>query len=222
MLRRAVVAAESREQQLGGSPPQRGWILRDDRHSGLEQVRDQEVIEADQRHAMLKSVLSKGTDSAKGDEVLAREEGCWGTCRTKQVKRRALRRFDGLEVLTHKLRVVWDPRRRQAFDVAHVALGRGPDRAQVAEERNAPMTVGRQVRNGLPRPAAIVRGHAVCHEMSGRTVDEDYRGTHPPSLGWQAAVVATRGHDNEAVDLMGQERSQQLLLSLRVCVAAAC
>jgi hypothetical protein len=55
---RAGVAVDPAEQLLGGHPSDRVGILRDDGNRRVEQVAQQEVVEAHQRHLVLATEAS--------------------------------------------------------------------------------------------------------------------------------------------------------------------
>jgi hypothetical protein len=86
-----MVAPEPVEQRLRGNGTHPSRILRDHGNSRLEQVRKQEVVEADQRDLVMLSKLSQRADRPDRDKVLASEERGWGWCLTKDLERGLLR-----------------------------------------------------------------------------------------------------------------------------------
>ena len=94
------------------------------------------------------------------------------------------------------------------------------DSGPVAEERDAPVAVGDQVRDGSLGAAAVVAEDAIGIDRRWRAVDEGEREAGS-DVAQQVGVVACRGHDDQAVDAAREQRVGQFALAFGVLVGAA-
>ena len=72
--RRGTIARQAPEEQLRRGSAERRGVLCDDGHGRLEQVREEDVVEADQSDLVLPPELLKRANRADRDQVLGREE----------------------------------------------------------------------------------------------------------------------------------------------------
>src|SRR5947199_282621 len=79
--------------------------------------------------------------------------------------------------------------------VAVETLAGGRDREEVAQERNASMSVRDEMLDRRDRSADVVGGDAVRVEMGGRPVDEHERGARSLLL-VEIGVIVARGDDD--------------------------
>jgi hypothetical protein len=80
-----------------------------------------------------------------------------------------------------------------------MAFARRPDRARVAQESDAPVSVRREVAHRLSSSDPVVGRHVVGVQQLDQAVDDDHRPPLAPLLRQQPVVVATGGHHDEAV-----------------------
>src|SRR5262249_45982120 len=118
-------------------------------------------------------------------------------------------------------RIRRDPDRGQAVQVAALALDRGPDRVQVAQEGDLSMPVQREVANRPGCAGAVVDGYGVGRRDRRRAVEEDDGQARAAPLHEEGDLAETGGDHHQAVDLARGEGRQDLSLPLRVLVAAA-
>src|SRR6266699_6251860 len=109
-----------------------------------------------------------------------------------------------MEVVAHHPRVELDAGGGEAFKVAEVALGGGPDGVEVAKEGDPAMAVRGQVPDGPLRAAAVVDRHGVGVAGGDEPVDDDHRAAKP-LLAEQAAVVVGDGDGDEPVRAPGPQ-----------------
>ena len=74
MLRRLFVPVHAREEQLRCRPSDRRGILRDDRHRRVEEIGQQNLVEADECNSMLGLHLFERPDGADRDQILPCED----------------------------------------------------------------------------------------------------------------------------------------------------
>ena len=117
--RRAVQASEK---NLRGRAPDGGRVLSDDSDPRLEEIRQQDVVEADQRDALVQLELAERAKGADRHQVLAGEEGGRGTRATEHLQSRLFGLLDPSQVQPHQAFVELDPRSRQLFDITAMAL----------------------------------------------------------------------------------------------------
>ena len=75
MHRRCPVAVEPDEEQLGRRSSHRRWILGDDCDPGVEQIRKEDVVEADQRDLVMEPAAPQCAACADGQQVLRGKDG---------------------------------------------------------------------------------------------------------------------------------------------------
>ena len=144
------------EQQLTGVAAERVRVLCDDSHGGVEEVAEDDVVEAGERHVALAAEVAQREDRADGDEVLGGEQ-----------RRRRVGRAEQRERGLASLVAVGEPEqfeRRRPSDagtgecvvIAREPLGGGEEGRPVAQERDPAVTGVDEVLDGGAATAAVV------------------------------------------------------------------
>ena len=76
MARGTGVALESREQSLDGEPADLVWMLRHDGDTGIDQICERKIVEADERDRSLALLCTQGMERADRDQILGAEDRC--------------------------------------------------------------------------------------------------------------------------------------------------
>ncbi len=185
---------------------------------GCDEVAEDDVVEADERHLALPAELAQRPDRADRDQVLAGEQR-----RRRVAAARAARapRARRASLSTSSVRSSSGMRAPpQRLVVAAPALGRGEHRQAVAEEGDPAVAVGDQVLDRRARAAGVVAQHGVARHEARRAVDEHERGARL-AVAQQVALVARAGHDHQPVHAARGERLGQLALALGPLVRAS-
>src|SRR5205823_10078134 len=95
-------------------------VLRDHGDTRLEQVGQQDVVEADQRDAVVQAAAAKRAERANRDQVLAGEERGGGRAEAEDLLDRCLRSLDAAHVQANQLVVDLDAAGAELFDIAAV------------------------------------------------------------------------------------------------------
>src|SRR5260370_33445759 len=164
VLRWRPMAIEAAEQHLGGSPSDSGRVLGDDGDAGLEEVGEQDVVEADQGHTRMQSEPSEGAEGPDSNQVLSGEEGGRRVRAAEQFVRGRFGLFDSTQVETHDSFVELDLLLGQLFGIAAVTIGGGGDAAQVAQITDADMPLLDQMAEPASHPGRIVSEDRVVVE----------------------------------------------------------
>ena len=77
MLRRRSITVEAAKKHLGRRASDRGRVLGDDRDPRLQEIRKEEVVEADQGSPFVQSEVAHCAEGADRDQVLSCEESGW-------------------------------------------------------------------------------------------------------------------------------------------------
>ena len=168
----------------------------------------------------MEAEVAQRPDDPDGDEVLAGEDGRRRVRAQEQLARGGAGSVAVGQAPPLERPVVGQAGAGQRLAVAAAALRRREDRRAVAEEGDAPMTGGDQVLDGGAGAADVVGQHRIGVDESGRPVHEDQRRAAAP-LALEVALIATAGHDDQAVDAARRERLDELALALLVLVGRA-
>ena len=204
--RRAGRTASARQRH----PPSR--ILRDHGDSRFEQVREQEVVEADQRDlVMLSSCRSARIAPIVTRFWLAKSAVGGMSCRGSPWPRSRPGKWsadpDGPGAARRRCCA-----RAGRRGPAVPSFLCGGDRRQVSEVADAAVPVREQVQDAIAGALTVVRQHHVRVEGQRRwAIDEDHTATRP-AFGQEVALVVTGRHQDQAVDPTGDEGRRQLRL----------
>jgi len=174
-------------------------VLGNHRHRGVQQVREQEVVEADQGHLVLAAHPAQGKERADRHEVLCGEQRSRRPVAAEERGGRDVGGLDGRHVVHRRPRCDRQPRRSHRLDVAGMSLLCGGDAGQVAEEPDVAVPGGDQVGDPVPGAELVVGEHHVGVEASGGAVDEHHR-CPGATLGHQVGVIDACRHDDQSVD----------------------
>src|SRR4029077_445831 len=125
------------EEHLRGGASDRRRILSDDSDSWFQQVGQQNIVEADQRNALVKSQTAKSAECADGDQVLPSEKGGGGPRTGEHICNGRLGLFDSSQVESYESLVGLNPFITHCFDIASVPIRSRRDRMEVAEVADA-------------------------------------------------------------------------------------
>ena len=154
LLGRGRVPVDPAEQDLSGQRPDGRRVLSHDRHRRLQEISEREIIETDQRGAVLQGRVAKRTDRADGDQVLLAEQRRRRVGPGKQLARRGLGSTDRVQVLPHQMVVGGETRLAQRVLESGEALLGGRDRGEITQVGDPAVAVRYQVPDTVGRPGA--------------------------------------------------------------------
>jgi hypothetical protein len=216
--RRADVAVESPEEQLGRGSTELLRALRDDGDGRVDHVRERDVVEADQRDLTLEPGPAQRAQSPDREKVLAREDCGGRIAEAEQLVDSGGSRLRVANVRSHERGVGIDAGALERLPVAAQALARRRDREQVSQEADAPVADREQVLDRGFGAARVVGDNAVGVEVRSGAVDEDERGAGSTLLVEKRVVTACRD-DDDAVDPTLAERADELAFALGIVAA---
>jgi len=129
--------------------------LRDDSDSRLQEIREQEVVKADQSNTMMKAHASQHAKCADRYEVLPGEKRGGGVGSGEQLRRRRLRLLDSAQVESDQMLVDLQVVVCKRFEVSLMPLGGGCDRMQVAEISDPTVAMCDEMRDASPNAGSV-------------------------------------------------------------------
>ena len=207
-----AVAVKTPKEQFGRGATHGRAILGDDRDPRLEQIGQLDVIEADQRDAVVETKPPKCPVSTNRDEVLAGEDCSRRPRQGEHLGGGRLGALDALQAKPYKGFIDGDALRHQLFQVALMADRGGGDRLPVAKVSDAPVSVADEVTDSPTYTCLIVGQDRVGVEEGGRPVHEHDGGPGTP-VGEQVAVVVAGRDDDESIHPTRRKRGEQLTLA---------
>jgi hypothetical protein len=157
---------------------------------------------------------------ADGDQVLRAEQRGRRLRAGQQLGDRGLGGGLGVQVVSHQARFLRHAGLPERILISGVALLRGRDRGQVAQEGDPAVPVADEVRDTSRRALAVVGHHAVRRQQGRRPVHEHQRGA-VLLIVEQVALVATGRNDDQPVHPAGEQGRGEFPFALRALVEAA-
>jgi hypothetical protein len=134
--------AQAPEEQLTGAAAECVRVLRDHGEPGLQQLAEDDVVEADDRDLAAAVEGAQGERGADRDQVLAGEERCRRVGIAEEFDRGLARAFAVGEAEPFERRRALDAGRGERIVVAPESFGGRVDRGAIAEKGDPPVPPG--------------------------------------------------------------------------------
>src|SRR5207245_11735068 len=120
-----TLTVEPPKQHIGRGAAYGGRILSDHRDSRFQQVREQDVVETDQRHFPVQAEASKGAEGSDRDQVLAGEQRGRRLGSGQELGGRGFRLLDASQVEANQSLIELDLMLAQPLDGAFMTVRAG-------------------------------------------------------------------------------------------------